>query len=179
MDFDLQPTHLKNDCIVLEPLKPKDFEALYAVASDPLIWEQHPNKNRYQRDVFEKFFEGAVLSVGAFMIYDAKSKVLIGSSRYYEYDAEKNSVAIGYTFISRECWGKSYNKAIKTIMLNYAFQHVDSVLFYIGCNNLRSQKAIAKLGAVKIGEQQIEYYSEEQKLNFVFKIKKEEWLKNN
>ncbi|MDX2173509.1 MAG: GNAT family N-acetyltransferase [Bacteroidota bacterium] len=172
MAFELQPVHLKNDIVTLVPILPTDFEDLYAVASDPLIWEQHPNPNRYQREVFEKFFEGAILSKGAFMVYDTQTQKLIGTSRFYEYDENANTVAIGYTFIARECWGKNHNRALKTIMLNHAFKYVNSVLFYIGSNNIRSQKAICKLGAVKIDEKPIEYYSETQKLNFVYEIKK-------
>lgn len=177
--MDLQPVTLKNEIVTLTPLTSNDFEALFSVASDPLIWEQHPNPNRYKREVFEKFFEGAMLSKGAFKVYDTKTKEIIGSSRYYELNLEAKNVAIGYTFISRKYWGKGANTALKSIMLNYGFQHVDSVLFYIGSNNIRSQKAIRKLGAVKIGEKPIEYYSEEQKLNFVFEIKKQNWLENN
>jgi RimJ/RimL family protein N-acetyltransferase len=179
MNFDLQPLTLKNDIVKLVPMLPTDFEALYSVASDPLIWEQHPNKDRYKREVFEKFFEGAMLSKGAFMVYDSQNQKLIGSSRFYEYDEPANNIAIGYTFIAREYWGTNHNRALKTIMLNYAFQFVNSVLFYIGANNIRSQKAIGKLGAIKIDEKAIEYYSETQKLNFVYQINKENWLKNS
>lgn len=172
MIFDTQPTTLKNEIITLVPMATNDFEALYSVASNPLIWEQHPNKNRYQRDVFEKFFEGAILSKGAFMVYDTKKNVLIGSSRFYEYDETNNTIAIGYTFLAKEYWGTGHNGALKSIMLNYVFQFVNSVLFYVGSNNIRSQKAVAKLGATKIREQEIAYFSEEQKLNFVYELNK-------
>lgn len=172
MEFDLQPTTLKNDLVTLVPMLPADFESLYSIASDPLIWEQHPNKDRYKREVFEKFFEGAILSKGAFMVYDTQTQKLIGTSRFYEYNNVANNVAIGYTFITREYWGTNRNSALKSIMLNHAFQFVNTVLFYIGSNNIRSQKAIAKLGAVKIDEKAIEYYSETQKLNFVYQINK-------
>ena len=108
MEFNLQPT-LQNEFVRAEPLKATDFEKLYAVASDPLIWEQHPNKDRYKREVFETFFQGAMESGGAFLVYDNKSNQPIGSSRYYEFNAEKNSVAIGYTFFARDHWGSTYN----------------------------------------------------------------------
>lgn len=172
MIFDIQPTTLKNEIIKMVPMATNNFEALYSVASNPLIWEQHPNKNRYQRDVFEKFFEGAILSKGAFMVYDTKTNVLIGSSRFYEYDETNNTIAIGYTFLAKEYWGTGHNGALKSIMLNYVFQFVNSVLFYVGSNNIRSQKAVAKLGATKIREQEIAYFSEEQKLNFVYELNK-------
>ncbi len=99
MHFELQP-HLENNLIKLIPLKKKDFEKLYQVASDPLIWEQHPDKDRYKKEVFEKFFKGALESGGAFLILDQNSGEVIGSSRYYDLDDDKKSIAIGYTFIA-------------------------------------------------------------------------------
>src|SRR6478736_8054005 len=122
--FDLQPTTLSNELIKLVPLKESDFEKLFAVASDPLIWEQHPTRNRYQRDVFQNYFNGAVESKGAFIVHDAKTNEVMGSSRYYEPDEIKKSIKIGYTFIARKYWGKGYNPALKSLMMNHAFQYV-------------------------------------------------------
>lgn len=156
MTFNLQPQHLQNEIIQLVPLQPNDFEALYKVASDPLVWEQHPNKLRYQRAVFQNFFEGAILSKGAFLVRDAQTNEVVGSSRFYDFDQNDKSVLIGYTFIGRKFWGKEYNKALKKIMLDYAFEHVDKVYFHIGAQNFRSQKAIEKIGAQKVGEQEVE-----------------------
>lgn len=177
MIFDLQPRALKNELVKLIPLKTEDFEILYKVASDPLIWEQHPNKNRYQKDAFEIYFTGAIESGGAFLVFDDKTDELIGSSRFYEYNSANKSAAIGYTFLSRDHWGSTYNTALKSVMLNHAFKFVDTVIFHIGSNNIRSQKAIEKLGAKKIGEIEMEYSGEEQQLNYVYQITKEEWQK--
>jgi RimJ/RimL family protein N-acetyltransferase len=176
MSFNLQPINLKNEIIQLIPLQETDFSALYKVASDPLVWEQHPNKLRYQRDVFQNFFEGAMLSKGAFLIRDTKTNEVIGCSRYYDFNENENStetsVLIGYTFIGRNFWGRGYNKALKKLMLDYAFQFVEKVYFHIGAHNYRSQKAIEKIGAVKVDEFEVEYYGEESKLNFVYLINK-------
>ena len=176
MKFDLQTTQLKNEWIHLIPLQETDFEELYAVASDPLVWEQHPNKLRYQRDVFQNYFEGALLSKGAFVIRDSKTNEVVGSSRYYDYNETDNSneasVLIGYTFIGIKFWGKGYNKALKKLMLDYAFQFLDKVYFHIGAFNIRSQRAIEKIGAVKVDEFEVEYYGESSKLNFVYLITK-------
>jgi RimJ/RimL family protein N-acetyltransferase len=166
---------LKNELVTLEPLKELDFEKLYAVANDPLVWEQHPNKDRYKREVFEVFFKGAMESKGAYLIYDAKTNSPIGSSRYYDLDREKRLVTIGYTFFARSHWGSTYNHAAKKLMLGHAFQSVDSVHFHIGAVNVRSQKAIEKLGAKKIGEIEMEYYGETSKLNFIYEIQKQNW----
>jgi RimJ/RimL family protein N-acetyltransferase len=176
MLFDLQPT-LENELVRLRPLKEDEFEPLFAVASDPLIWEQHPNKYRYQREDFLKYFEGAVASKGALLIFNNKTGVLIGSSRYYELDETKSSVAIGYTFIARDFWGTTYNRAIKTLMLNHAFGFVNEVIFHVGANNTRSQKAMEKLGAIKIDEIEVAYYGEPGKLNFVYRVDRALWKK--
>lgn len=175
--FELQPT-LSNEFIKIQPLTSEDFEALYTVASDPLLWEQHPNKDRYKRDVFETFFKGAMESKGAFLVFDIKTNKVIGSSRYYDVDTKNLSIAIGYTFVARDHWGGIYNPALKALMINYAFQFADTVLFHVGAVNVRSQKAVERLGAKKIDEIQIAYYGEPNKLNFVYELKKEDW-KNN
>lgn len=176
--FNLQPT-LENEFIKIVPLKEEDFETLYAIASDPLIWEQHPNKDRYQREVFETFFKGAMESKGAFLVYDAKSGKAIGSSRYYEADPEYKTIAIGYTFIARDHWGGIYNPALKALMLEHAFTRFDAVILHIGANNLRSQKAAERIGAKKIAELEMAYYGEANKFNFVYEIRKADWLAAN
>ncbi len=172
MNFNLQPENLQNELVTLVPLEEKDFESLFQVASDPLVWEQHPNKFRYQRAVFQNYFEGAIQSKGAFLILETKTNESIGSSRFYDYDQKDNSIIIGYTFIGRNFWGKEYNKSLKKLMLDYAFQYVDKVYFHIGAQNIRSQKAIEKIGAIKIDEQEVTYYGEDSKLNFIYVINK-------
>lgn len=171
MDFNIQPT-LENEFVKIEPLKESDFETLYAVASDPLIWEQHPNKDRYKREVFENFFKGAIESGGAFLVFDNKTNKPIGSSRFYDYNPTNKSILIGYTFFARSHWGSTYNPALKSLMIDYAFQFVNAVIFHIGAVNIRSQKAIERLGAVKVAELEVEYYGEPSKLNFVYEIKR-------
>ncbi|WP_226389741.1 GNAT family N-acetyltransferase [Penaeicola halotolerans] len=175
--FDFQPI-LSNTLVKLVPLQKEDLDKLYAVASDPLIWEQHPNKSRYQRPVFEKFFEGAMASGGAFLIHDAATGQVIGSTRFYDWDAHTSSVFIGYTFIDRLFWGKGYNLSIKQLMASHAFEYVARILFHIGAENLRSQRSIVKTGAHKIGEEVVAYYGEPDKLNFVYELKKEDFDTN-
>ena len=172
MKVNLQPT-LENEFVKIRPLTKSDFEELYTVASDPLIWEQHPNPDRYKRAVFETFFKGAIESGGAFIIFDKQTNEVIGSSRYYDYDEKNKSILIGYTFFARNHWGGKYNSSVKQLMIQHAFQFVDTVIFHIGANNIRSQKAIERIGANKIGELEVEYYGEPSKLNFVYEIKKE------
>lgn len=178
MSFELQPT-ITNELIKITPLKEDDFDELYTVASDPLLWEQHPNKNRYQLEVFRNFFKGAIESKGAVIVHEVASGKVIGNSRYYDFDEENNSITIGYTFISRDCWGKNYNWALKKLMFDHAFQFVDKIILHIGSTNFRSQKSIEKIGAKKTGVLDIAYYGEPIKTNFVYEVKKEDWIKNN
>ena len=150
-EVDLQPT-LRGRLVELRPLKPEDYGDLYAVAADPLIWEQHPASDRYKPDVFETFFEGALASGGAFIVSDRASGHVIGSSRFHGYDADKREVEIGWTFLARSHWGGLYNAEMKALMLRHAFGFADRVIFVVGPENWRSQKAVEKLGAVRVGE---------------------------
>ena len=145
MEFELQPT-LQGELIEVRPLRPDDFEALFAVACDPLIWEQHPESDRYQRAVFQKFFDGAIESRGAIAVIDRRTGRIIGSSRYWNLKPLVSEVEIGWSFLAREFWGGKYNGELKKLMLEHAFRFVDRVLLIVGENNLRSQKAVRKIG---------------------------------
>jgi RimJ/RimL family protein N-acetyltransferase len=150
MLFDLQPS-LKGELIELRPLKPTDWDELFAVASDPLIWEQHPEQDRYTEDVFRVYVRGALESGGAFVIIDRQTQQIIGSTRFYGYDPDKSEIEIGWTFLARKYWGGRYNAEMKRLLLDHAFRFVENVVFLIGENNVRSQKAIEKVGATKVG----------------------------
>jgi RimJ/RimL family protein N-acetyltransferase len=150
MSFHLQP-HLRGKLVELRPLTPEDWEDLFAVASDPLIWAQHPESDRYKEDVFRTFFREALECGGTFVVIDANTQQMIGSTRFYGYDPEKSEIEIGWTFLARKYWGGRYNWEMKQLLLNHAFQFVDSVIFLVGETNFRSQKAMEKIGATKIG----------------------------
>ena len=150
MAFDLQPI-LKGGLVELRPLQEDDFDILYAVAQDPLIWEQHPNRDRYREEVFREFFRGAMESGSAFLVRDAKTGAAIGSSRFYGYDKTNGEIEIGWTFLARSHWGRPYNREMKRLMLGHAFRFVGRVVFLIGPENLRSQRAVEKIGGVRVG----------------------------
>lgn len=150
--FDLQPV-LTGDLVELRPLREEDFAALYAVASDPLIWEQHPEPDRCMEPVFRVFFRGAMESGGAFLVLDRKDGRIIGSSRYAEYDEVRSEIEIGWTFLARSHWGGTYNREMKRLMLDHAFRFVRRVVFRVGPNNRRSQRALEKIGASYVGLQ--------------------------
>jgi N-acetyltransferase len=148
--FELQPT-LTGKLLELRPLRPDDFDALYAVASDPLIWEQHPANDRYQPEVFRQFFRKAMDSGGAFVAIDRQTGAVIGSSRFHSYDPANREIEIGWTFLARSHWGGAFNGEMKELMLRHAFTFVDRVAFLVGPENYRSQKAVEKIGGVRKG----------------------------
>ncbi|MEI6816400.1 MAG: GNAT family N-acetyltransferase [Bacteroidota bacterium] len=174
MPFELQPS-LENDLIRIVPLQEQHFEALYLVASDPLLWEQHPSKDRYQRSVFEIFFRDAILSRGAFLVHDIKTAEIIGTSRYYDMDEADESITIGYTFLARAYWGGTHNKALKNLMLDHAFTHFSKVYFSIGVYNIRSQKAIEKLGAIKTVPIENHLASQAKNKHHIYQLTKDIW----
>ena len=148
--FDLQPI-LIGDRVELRPLQPADFDDLYAVAADPLIWEQHPDPERYTREVFQRYFDGALQSGGAFAVIDRRTGTIIGSSRYHDYNEPAGEVEIGWTFLERAYWGGTYNREMKQLMLAHAFRFVRRVVFLVGPDNIRSQRAMEKIGGVRAG----------------------------
>jgi RimJ/RimL family protein N-acetyltransferase len=147
--FDWQPT-LSGKLVRLRPLRPDDYDALYAVASDPLIWEQHPNHDRWQPDVFREFFRGALESGGAFLVTGAATGEVIGSTRFHGYDETKREIEIGWTFLARSRWGGDYNGEMKRLLLEHAFRFVDRVIFVIGEHNMRSRRALEKIGGTLV-----------------------------
>jgi RimJ/RimL family protein N-acetyltransferase len=107
---------------------------------------EHPESDRYKKEVFQKFFDSAIESKGAFAVIERASGKTIGSSRYWNLNLAESEVEIGWSFLTRDFWGGSYNGELKTLMLEHAFKFVDRVLLIVGENNLRSQKAVEKIG---------------------------------
>jgi N-acetyltransferase len=146
MTFDLQPT-LTGPRLLLRPLRQDDRESLYGVASDPLIWALHPAHDRYERPVFDQLFDESLESGGALLAIDRGSGATLGSSRYSFAFTEEGEVEIGWTFLARACWGGAVNGEMKRLMLTHAFRHVERVMFRVGEGNLRSRRALEKIGA--------------------------------
>jgi len=145
---DFQPT-LVGPNISIRPIEPDDWAELYAAGSDPKIWEVHPVSNRYTEPEFRKFFDGAVKSKMGFVFVDRVTCRLIGSSRYYGYEAEIGEIEIGWTFLARSHWGGGANREVKRMMLDHAFTFVETVVFWVGHENWRSQGAMTKIGGLK------------------------------
>ena len=173
--MNLQPS-FENDLVKMRPLLASDFDDLYAAANDPKIWEQHPCK-RNQRDEFEKFFKESMESKGALVILNQQSNKIIGSTRYCSIKNFKNGIEIGWTFLSREYWGGTYNKDIKNLMINHAFNYVDYVVLFIDKDNLRSQEAAKKIGAVLVDSNHTHEISNKSDKHLRFIITKKPTLK--
>ena len=166
--FELQP-HLVGDLIEVRPLRPDDWETLFAVASDRLIWEQHPASDRYQKKVFREFFREALESGGALIVIDRKTQATIGSSRYFGFEPEQSEIEIGWTFLARSYWGGKYNGELKRLMLDHALRFVDNVIFKIGPTNFRSRRAVEKIGGTLIEPQEKTNLSTE---HVIYRIRK-------
>jgi RimJ/RimL family protein N-acetyltransferase len=149
VSFDRQPT-LSGELLELRPLRADDFEALFRVAADPLIWEQHPEPDRYREATFRTFFEQALASGGALVAIDRATGNIIGSSRYHGYDPAGGVIEIGWSFLARPYWGGRYNGEMKRLMLDHAFRWVVRVIFIVGPENRRSQRAVEKIGGVRV-----------------------------
>lgn len=169
--MNIQP-RLFGELVTLRPLTSGDFEDLFRAASDPLIWELHPQADRYKPEVFKVFFEEALASKGALAIIDKGLDKIIGTSRYYDYSEAQSSIVIGYTFLARKYWGGRVNRDLKTLMVNYALRHVGQTFFHVGLKNLRSQNAMLKLRAINTGIQEVSISYGPPKKSYVFRIDK-------
>ena len=143
--MDRQPV-LEGELLLLRPLHPDDWEAVFAVASDPLIWQLHPAHDRWQEAVVRPFFDDALEKRGALVIIDRASGAIVGSSRFQGHDPEESCVEIGWTFLARSHWGGQHNRELKRLMLVHAFRFVERVVFMVGAENLRSRGAMTKIG---------------------------------
>jgi RimJ/RimL family protein N-acetyltransferase len=170
--FELQPT-LRGETVELRPMRPEDYDAVYAAAKDPLIWEQHPDRERYKPEVFRDYFQSGIDSGGAFAIVDLASGRIIGSSRYWNYKPNESEIEIGWTFLERVYWGGARNGEIKQLMLRHAFRYVERVVLVVGEHNIRSQRAVEKIGGRRERIQPRPSPSGEQRMNVIFVITRE------
>ncbi len=142
--FEFDPV-LDGATLRIRPIRSDEFDALYAVASDPLLWAQHPAKRRAERAVFEDWFRDA-LEQHALVIEERATQRVIGSSRYYHWNEADAEVSIGFTFIARDHWGGATNAQLKDLMLQHAFRWANVVWFHVDAMNMRSRKAMEKIG---------------------------------
>lgn len=146
METTLWQPKLENELVLLRPLEHSDYEELYRVASDPLIWEQHPVYSRHKRNEYDLFFKESLKTGMSLVLIDKRTNQIFGSTRFYDFDQAGSSIKIGGTFLDRAHWGGTYNFSIKELMLEYAFRFVNKIIFEIAKENIRSQKASSRFG---------------------------------
>ncbi len=175
--MDCQPT-LETERLLIRPLTGDDREALYTVASDPAVWEQHPIHDRWRREVFDAFFDEGLKSGGALAVIDKQSDRVIGSSRYDRYDPEEGGVVeIGWTFLAPKFWGKGVNHQMKRTMLSHAFEHVALVEFRVGDTNYRSRNALEAIGAERTERYELGKYQGKRVVHLVYEITRDGFAK--
>jgi RimJ/RimL family protein N-acetyltransferase len=158
-DFDYQPD-LRGSTLRLKPLADSDLDAMFQAAADPHIWDGHPARDRYKRDVFEVYFASLLATKKALAVTDIASGDIVGTSSYYTPPDLPNSIAIGFTFLVRAKWGGDANRELKQLMLEHAFRAYDIVYFHIAPTNIRSQTATLKLGAVHLYDAELKISAE-------------------
>ncbi len=171
--FTFQPT-LEGETITLRALRENDFDQLYACASDKKIWEGHPSPDRYKLSEFTPYFKASIESQENVVAIDKKTNKIIGLSRYYKVDKTPDDISIGFTFLARDYWGGVTNHELKTLMVNYALQYFPAVWFHVGVDNIRSQKATQKIGAVFVGEESLVIEGKSGEW-LCYKIDKDDW----
>jgi RimJ/RimL family protein N-acetyltransferase len=171
---DLQPT-LEGLVVTLRPMRADDWQEMYAVASDPLIWEVHPERHRYREEIFRPFFESGIAGKAALTILDRASDRIIGSSRYFGFDPGLSEIEVGWTFLARDFWGGSCNGEVKRLMLDHAFGFVETVVFWVGEGNVRSMRAMEKIGGVMRDGMLMRDYSWGSCPHVIYEIRKQDW----
>ena len=172
--LDFQPT-LENEMLILRPLRKEDFESLFRVAKDPLIWEQHPISTRYKKEVFTDFFIESINSQGALLAIEKSTGQVIGSSRFKPIKDSNSAIEIGWSFLAREKWGKGYNRSMKKLMIDYALERKEHIIFYIGIENIRSQKAVEKIGGKRIVGHRYQHLIKKSENDLTYRIGRLEW----
>ena len=171
--MDRQPT-LETERLLIRPMTEDDREAVYAVASDPMVWEQHPIHDRWRREVFDAFFDEGLASGGALVVLRKSDDRILGSTRYDRFDAEEGGVVeIGWTYLDRSCWGKGINPEMKRAMLAHAFEDVATVEFRVGDTNYRSRNALEAIGAARTDRYELGKYQGKRVVHLVYEITRE------
>ncbi|MEO8988415.1 MAG: GNAT family protein [Rhodanobacter sp.] len=151
------PSRLQNDYVALEPLCLEHAPALEAAAADGALWNlavtsvPAPGGTRgYVEKALQGQADGLMLP---FAVREAGSGEIVGSTRYYEIDADLPRLAIGYTWYAKR-WQKSHlNTACKLLLLEHAFDTLGcvAVALHTDEQNEDSQRAIERLGAQREG----------------------------
>jgi RimJ/RimL family protein N-acetyltransferase len=151
--LDLHPTLLAAG-VRLEPLCEEQREPLRRAAAAPEIWAHMPS--RASGDGFDAWFENATANArsGCEAVWAVRADgEVVGSTRYLAIEPAHRRLEIGHTWYAPSVWASRVNPACKFALLRYAFETLgfNRVELKTDIRNLRSQAAIAKLGAVREG----------------------------
>jgi RimJ/RimL family protein N-acetyltransferase len=148
------PIVLKGKTVELHPLEVENFEKLLEAASNQEIWEL-TSVNYSVPDIFYSNSNAALQgrengTVYPFIIVDKSTKEIIGTTRFLDIAPSDGKLEIGVTWIKKEYWGSTVNLECKLLLLSYSFDilNANRVQFRAKADNLRSRKAIEKIGGV-------------------------------
>jgi N-acetyltransferase len=150
---------LKGHHVYLEFLTESHREILRPLAKDERIWEFTKTllvTETYDRQFDNYFNEALAFSAQggqAFVIVATVGDRVIGMTRAYDLDWQVKKITIGHTWYVPEVWGKAHNKECKLMLLTYLFEGLElqRVDFKVAGQNIRSQKAVEKIGGVREG----------------------------
>ena len=156
MTVDIRAAPLDVASVRLEPLDEAHREGLRAAGTDPTIWAHMPLAAI--GPAFDMWFDWSlsVARTGAEAVWAVRTLGdgrLVGSTRYLAIVAEHRRVEIGYTWYTPSVWAGAVNPACKFALLHYAFEDLalNRVEMKTDIRNLRSQGAMAKMGAIREG----------------------------
>ena len=184
MDIDL--SKLKGKYIYLELLQPNNKETLRDLAKDERIWEGNRGfiLNETFDDQFDNYFataldNNAMGGQQAFVMHKVSDDSIIGMTRFLNIDKKEKRLEIGYTWYIPAVWGKVYNKECKLLLLQYTFEELyfNRAQFNVAGQNIRSQKAVEKIGGEKEGVLRKHGYRNDGSLRdtVIFSIINDEW----
>jgi RimJ/RimL family protein N-acetyltransferase len=144
---------LKGEFVELIPMTEEHFDVLFEMAEDRRIWEFLNNDmSTYEKKLV--FFQSAMQSKHAgdqfpFVVYHQKEQKIIGSTRYMHVNQPHRSVEIGATWYHPNYWASVVNLECKMLLLTHAFEELKTIRVWLktSVENIRSQKAIQKIGA--------------------------------
>jgi len=148
---------LENEKVLLSPLTLGNYENLIEVASQEKLVQYSPSdiytpktlKNYVEKALHQKQEKTSI----PFVIFDKKKQQFAGSTRYMNINLNYKTLEIGATWIGHEFQGTGLNSQVKHLMINHAFDTMkfEKIEFRIDERNMRSRKAVEKLGGILEG----------------------------
>ncbi len=149
----MQVPTLENDYVKLSLLGLSNYKYLIEVAQQPNLVQYSPSKidtpenlKEYVQDAVDCYYQKTAIP---FIIFDKRTSSYAGCTRFGYINWHNKVLHIGWTWIGTQFQGTGLNKHMKFLMLQYAFEtlNFDKVEFRIDERNIKSRKAVEKLGA--------------------------------